>query len=75
MKVKDIGLGNPCRKCVKITVVRKRIKPPIDKNFYYTQWEYCKNCNAVYFEEIYKSNDWKESEEMENRFQDNLFKN
>jgi len=69
----DIGIGTMCRKCNIPTVIRKRTKVPIHQNFYYTQWEYCKKCNAVYFEEKYKSNDWKELEHNENMFKNSLF--
>lgn len=50
LKVIDIGVGKPCHKCEVPTVIRKSVK----LNSYYTQWEFCKSCNAVYFEEKYR---------------------
>ncbi len=61
----NIGSGNPCKKCGDLTVIRKRITPPKDKNFYYKKWEFCQKCNAVYFKEEDKSTDWQEDERQQ----------
>jgi len=58
----NIGIGRVCRKCGVPTVIRKRTQAPKIKTFYYTQWEFCEGCNAVYFEEKYKSGEWQENE-------------
>lgn len=59
------GTGKICRKCNEPTIIKKRIEPPRNKSFYYTQWEYCRRCQAVYFEEKYKSIHWQEHENQE----------
>lgn len=66
----NIGEGSICRKCNKPTVIRKRTEKPRDKNFFYTQWEFCPRCNAVYFDEQFKSNDWKEDERQKSFLND-----
>ena len=67
-KVENIGIGRVCPKCNGNCVIRKRIAPPINKNFYYKQWDFCKKCNAVYFEEKYKSSEWVENERQQDFF-------
>lgn len=66
----SFGVGKPCRKCGLNTMIRKRLTPPKDKNFYYKQWEFCKNCNAVYFEEQHKSGDWQDYERQQSFFRE-----
>lgn len=62
-------MGRECPKCKGLCIVRKRIqKQSRHKNFYYTQWDFCENCNAVYFEEKYKCSEWKEVEQQEDLF-------
>lgn len=64
----SFGIGSPCHKCGKPTMIRKRLKPPVGKNFYYTQWEFCEHCNAVYFKDEHKSYEWQEVERQNNFF-------
>lgn len=59
------GEGQICRKCNIPTMVKKRTKAPHNRNFYYTQWDYCLKCKTVYFNERYKSTDWQENERVE----------
>lgn len=63
-----IGKGGMCRKCGEPTEIRKRVLPPPNKSFYYKKWEYCRKCNAVYFNENDKSMEWKEVEQQESFF-------
>lgn len=67
-KVTNIGIGKPCRKCNEPTIIRKRVVIPKNKDFYYKQWEFCKKCNAVYFDEQFKSPVWSEAENQESFF-------
>lgn len=67
-KVIDIGKGILCPKCNKQCITRKRIKNPENKNFFYTQWDFCKDCNAVYFDDKYKSGDRQEDERQKSFF-------
>lgn len=67
-KILNIGLGKICRKCKGQCFLRKRKKIPEHKNFYYTQWDYCPKCKAVYFEEQYKSQAWQEQDRQDNFF-------
>ena len=54
-RIQEIGIGIPCRKCNKPTIIRTK-KGKIKPKNYYSLWEYCKYCKAVYFEEKYKIN-------------------
>ena len=53
--IQEIGIGEPCRKCNRATVIRTK-RGAIKPKSYYSQWEYCKKCEAVYFNEKYKIN-------------------
>lgn len=64
----EIGIGKVCPKCNKPTVTRKRMKKPNFKDFFYVQWDFCKQCNSVYFEEKYKSAAWQEQERQQSFF-------
>jgi len=66
-KIED-GLGRICPKCNTQCVVIKRIAPPVKKNYFFTQWDLCKKCSAVYFDEKYKSQDWQEDERQASFF-------
>jgi len=57
--------GGACKKCGKICVIKKWKTPPRKRNYYFTQWDYCLNCKTVWFDEKYKSSDWKEQERQE----------
>jgi hypothetical protein len=75
MKSKDrikkydiVGDGIVCRKCNGLCEIRKRKIPPKNKNFFYKQWNFCVRCNAVYFNENDKSQDWQEDERQQDFF-------
>ena len=59
--------GN-CPKCNTVMQRRERIKPPTNKTYFFTEWDYCPNCSFIQHYEEFKSTDWQESEEMENHF-------
>lgn len=59
-----------CPKCHNPMQRRKRVKPPIDKTYFFTEWDYCRNCRHVQHYEKYKSTDWKERETQENHLFD-----
>lgn len=65
----QIGNGKICRKCNIPTMIRRRTKLPKDKLFYFVQWEYCKKCNSVYFDEKYKNSNLKMLDELNSREQ------
>jgi len=79
-KSKAITVGEskrPCKICHGKMVVRKHkeITPKLKKQFYYfSQWDYCKNCNKVFFNESFKVNNAKgqDLEELE-RQENHLF--
>lgn len=74
-KAIEVGTGIICRKCNVATVTKKH--PPHwqnRKSYYFTQWDYCKKCCSVYFDEKYKSSAWVEAEDTEARFNNSLFK-
>lgn len=54
-KIKEIGIGNPCKKCKENTVIRAK-QGKIKPQNYFSQWEFCKNCVAVYFDKKFKIN-------------------
>ena len=68
-RIIEVGIGKMCPKCNGQCIIRKRVKPPKEKNFFYKQWDFCKRCNAVYFEEKYKCGDWQEYERQLNHFE------
>ena len=68
----EIGQGIICPKCNGVTVTRKKKNPPKNKFFYFTQYDYCFTCGAVYFNEIYKCSNWKEVQEQKD-FMQTLF--
>lgn len=64
-----VGNGIVCNNCGTQTIRRKRLKPPANKkSYYFTQWDYCKMCKTIYFEEQFKSKDWKSFQEHEDLF-------
>lgn len=63
------GKGNDCPKC-KIPMQRRaRKKPPANKTYFFTEWDYCPNCSHIQHYDEFKSSDWKEAEYNNNRFQ------
>lgn len=64
-----IGNGKDCPKCKK---PMDRKKHPLHwkntKNYYYTEWDHCKNCQHIQHYEEFKSGQWKEAEEQESFF-------
>lgn len=62
---------NPCRKCKNSLVVKKHTQiteKQLKQPYYFSQWDYCRACNSVYFEERYKvlRPDLAELEQMNN---------
>jgi uncharacterized Zn finger protein len=41
------GFGFECPKCGKEMERRERTKKPKTKNYYFTEWDYCKPCGHV----------------------------
>lgn len=60
--------GGICKKCGQVCVVKKWKKPPVKRNYYFTQWDYCLKCKTVWFDEKYKSQDWQENERQQDFF-------
>lgn len=64
-KIKIIGQGEECPKCLRTMERRTHNKKVEEKSYFYTQWDYCKNCKHVQHYEKFKSSMWKEAEERE----------
>lgn len=54
--------GNNCPKCNNPMERRKRTKP-VDKPFYYTEWDYCIGCKHIQHYDDFKCGFWKENEQ------------
>lgn len=63
------GKGNDCPKCGEVMERRERKLAPKNKTYFFTEWDYCTNCSHVQHYEEFKSNDWKENEYNNERFQ------
>ena len=61
-KAITIGYENECPKCKKLMERRKHPAHWVNKNpvCFYTEWDYCPDCNHVQHYEEYKSSSWKE---------------
>lgn len=66
---KEVGEGEECMKCRVKMVRRKRIKPPATKTYFFTEWDYCKQCGHIQHYEKFKSTAWQESEYNNKRLQ------
>lgn len=64
------GMGENCPKCLKPMERRKRILPPKNKSYFFTEWDYCKLCSHVQHYEKFKSSEWVEQERQESFFRD-----
>lgn len=67
-----LGEGEKCVRCGEIMERRKHRFHP-KKNWFFTEWDYCKNINckmSVQHYEKYKSQDWQEIENQENHMRD-----
>lgn len=68
-KLKDyvevIGKGETCRKCSSPMQRRKRIKPPKQKTYFYTEWDYCIPCGHLQHYDHFRSEVWKEEERQQ----------
>ena len=65
---KVIGKGKDCPKCKEPMQRRKRIKPPANKTYFFTEWDYCPLCSHLQHYDEYKSSDWQEAEYVNNFF-------
>jgi hypothetical protein len=66
------GIGNKCNQCNQPMERRTHKEKPL-KNWYYTEWDICKNelCKkTVQHYEEFKSNDWIEAEQSDNHLRD-----
>lgn len=68
-KVIVIGNGEPCPSCRKPMQRRKHGTEP-KTNYFYTEWDYCRECCHVQHYEKYKSSDWREDERQQSFFRD-----
>jgi hypothetical protein len=62
------GVGERCPHCHMYMQRRKRTQFPINKNYFYKEWDYCTKCNFVQHYERYKSAVWKENEQIIEHF-------
>lgn len=75
-KSKAITTGisdKPCKICFGKMIIRKHkeITPKLKKQyFYFTQWDFCANCNKVFFNENFRKNNPKGQELQERREQE-----
>ena len=56
---------NKCPKCKELMERRSWKEKPKNKNYFYTEWDYCKPCGFVQHYEEFKSNDWQEDERQD----------
>lgn len=64
------GVGENCYRCG-VPMERREHKERPSKNWFYTEWDICKNIDcrhSVQHYEKYKSSEWQENERMENHF-------
>lgn len=61
-------VGEMCPKCDIPMERRKRIKPPINKTYFFTKWDYCPKCSRVQHYEKFKSQVWQEDERQQDFF-------
>lgn len=62
------GEGESCPKCFVKMERRKRIKKPENKNYWFTEWDYCKSCSHVQHYDKFKSSEWIEAERQKSFF-------
>ncbi len=63
-KIEVIGLGENCPKCEK-PMERRKHRDSTDKIYFYSKWDYCKNCYHVQHYPEFKSPNWKVQEERQ----------
>ena len=63
---KVIGNGEECTNGCGLMERRKRIKPPKNKSYFFTEWDYCRKCSHVQHYEKFKSTVWQETERQNN---------
>jgi hypothetical protein len=63
-KLKIIGEGNPCPKCKKPMERRGHSVRP-KNNWYYTKWDFCKNCKHLQHYDEFRSSEWQEKEQQD----------
>lgn len=49
-----------CPKCNALMQRRSHAFPPKNKNYFFTEWDYCNKCGHIQHYEEFKSADWKE---------------
>lgn len=62
------GEGKECPKGCGLMERRKRIKPPKNKTYFFSKWDYCQKCHHVQHYEEFKSTQWVEDERQKNFF-------
>lgn len=63
-KIRIKGIGDRCPKCSNEMERREHTSRP-KTEYFYTEWDYCKNCKHVQHYEKYKSLLWQEIENHE----------
>ena len=56
------GSGENCPKCERPMERRERTKAPETRTYFYTEWDYCKDCGHIQHYEKFKSTMWQEDE-------------
>lgn len=64
------GDGKNCPKCEEKMQRRKRVKPPVNKTYFFREWDYCPKCSHVQHYEEFKSSQWIEDERQQNFLRD-----
>lgn len=56
------GEGKDCPKGCGKMQRRERIKPPVNKTYYFKEWDYCPSCSHLQHYDEFKSDTWQEEE-------------
>ena len=59
------GDGKECPKCKVLMERRERIIPPVNKSYFYKEWDYCLKCGHIQHYPEFMSEDWKEDERQQ----------
>lgn len=68
MKYKIKGIGNKCPKCKNNMERREHSDEPKNKDYYYTEWDYCKPCGHIQHYPQFQSSKWIKFENKYDKF-------